>query len=168
MNLSIDEKRIAEIRERCEKATPGPWEARWLDDCFIEPKICMIPANGCYDYSKFEENSQFTAHAREDIPYLLGEIESLQAQLAAYKSAGLVPEDIKSMAEDYGRMASEEFELKERLAESQRREQAAIKDLKLIGSCVVCKHNGCPCDREDVGHETCFEWRGSPGEGVNQ
>jgi len=36
------------------------------------------------------------------------------------------------------------------------------EDLKLIGSCSVCKHNHFPCEREDNGHVKCFEWRGIP------
>jgi len=65
------------IRARAEAATPGPWRAEQYDDCFIEPKICMIPANGCYDYKKFWGNSQFIAHAREDIPALLDYIDRI-------------------------------------------------------------------------------------------
>lgn len=71
---------ITEARELCEKATPGPWEANWLDDCFIEPRICMIPANGCYDYDKFEANSEFIARSRTLIPSLCDALEEEQKQ----------------------------------------------------------------------------------------
>ncbi|MGL5999823.1 MAG: hypothetical protein ACRC1I_25515 [Pseudomonas proteolytica] len=76
--MSID---LEAIRARAEAATPGPWTAMWLDDCFIEPRICKIPANGCYDYNKFGANSQFIAHAREDVPALLAEVRRLNEKV---------------------------------------------------------------------------------------
>jgi hypothetical protein len=79
--------RIAEIAARCEAATQGPWETNWLDDCFIEPRICMIPANGCYDYDKFGANSEFIAHAREDIPYLLSQLAEREKEIERLREA---------------------------------------------------------------------------------
>ena len=76
----MEQKQIEEIRKRCEAATPGPWVVKQYDDCFIEPSVCMIPANGCYDYNVLTENSQFIAHARQDVPNLLDYIEQLQAE----------------------------------------------------------------------------------------
>ncbi len=68
--------------------------------------------------------------------------------------------------------------LKAQLTESQRRERAAVEDLKLsavelsegMGTCVVCKHfpenlkgNNEMCDECAVG-ECLFEWRGPVAE----
>ena len=85
------------IRKRADAATPGPWEANWLDDCFIEPRICVIPANGCYDYDKFEANSEFIAHAREDIPYLLSQLAERDKELKRLQKevASLAIESVK-------------------------------------------------------------------------
>lgn len=83
------------IRERAEKATPGPWEARaWKsttdDQYFVSqafeggkelatawqgeryPEMPEIP-NG-----EAEANAKFIAHARSDVPKLLAEIERLR------------------------------------------------------------------------------------------
>jgi hypothetical protein len=49
------------IRKRCEKASPGPWYVVNID--------------------KSKPNAEFMAHAREDIPKLLEEIERLRGAL---------------------------------------------------------------------------------------
>lgn len=50
-------------------------------------------------------------------------------------------------------------------AQLRQERDAAVRDLAYIGSCVVCKHNKYPCEREDNGHVRCFEWRGPDGRG---
>ena len=50
-------------------------------------------------------------------------------------------------------------------AQLRQERDAAVRDLAYIGSCVVCKHNKDPCEREDNGHVRCFEWRGPDGRG---
>ena len=55
------EKELQEIKERCEKASPGPWKV-----------LNML-------YNSVDEDAEFIAHAREDIPKLIAEIERLQA-----------------------------------------------------------------------------------------
>ena len=72
---------ITEARELCEKATPGEWKANHLDDCFIEPRICEIPANGCYDYKMVEANSMFIARSRTLISELCDALEKAQAEV---------------------------------------------------------------------------------------
>jgi hypothetical protein len=72
---------ITEARELCEKATPGEWKVNHLDDCFIEPRICEIPANGCYDYKMVEANSMFIARSRTLIPELCDALEKAEAQI---------------------------------------------------------------------------------------
>lgn len=66
---------IDEIRERCEKAMPGPW---------IRDKRSIIkPIQGFGNLilgSQFDKNEgDFVAHAREDIPLLLREVDRLVA-----------------------------------------------------------------------------------------
>lgn len=36
----------------------------------------------------------------------------------------------------------------------------ALRDLRELGDCTVCKYNKAPCPREDKGHKHCFVWRG--------
>jgi hypothetical protein len=79
------EKQINEILAVCEKATPGPWEVKDMDDCFIEPRICMIPGNGCYDYEKRGGNADFIALARTALPQLAEEVIKLLAVAEAGK-----------------------------------------------------------------------------------
>lgn len=75
---------VAAIRERCEAATPGPWirDPEYASVCAPARDgecvaVCSMsdgpPAAG------WVADAEFIAHAREDIPVLLAEIERLQA-----------------------------------------------------------------------------------------
>lgn len=77
----IDYKDPKAVLEICEKATPGPWKVSQMDDCFIEPRICLIPANGCYDYEKIPSNADLIALSREALPYWVAEAERLREEL---------------------------------------------------------------------------------------
>lgn len=80
--------RLSEIRARCEAATPGPWDYKtnrhpnsngtpwgWLDG----------PAgNMCWSGCQSRVDAAFIAHAREDIPFLLAEVEKLNKFADAY------------------------------------------------------------------------------------
>lgn len=122
---------VRAARELCEKATPGPWEVNQLDDCFIEPRICEIPANGCYDYEMFEANSMFIARSRALIPELCDLIESLQAQLAEKIHIKLrTDEDMLTPAEaieTINRLRKAYRKTTAQLIESQCREKAAVE-----------------------------------------
>jgi len=77
------------IRERAEKATPGPWEAdkdlpavlahsrRW------DERLSMLTVNPIFgdDGKQWRHDQQFIAHAREDIPRLLDEIDRLLKEM---------------------------------------------------------------------------------------
>jgi len=80
--------RVAQITERCDKATEGPWEHRGEGhfSLFIETEYAEDPdgdelpqtvAIACYSI----QDADFIAHAREDIPYLLGEVARLKEQV---------------------------------------------------------------------------------------
>lgn len=83
--------RIDEIRERCEKATPAPWE---LSECVSDPSsdisVSIFHHVKGNEYIKIGDwwgsdpndgkdaaNHAFIAHSREDIPYLLGLVERM-------------------------------------------------------------------------------------------
>ena len=87
-------RRLAEIRERADKATPGPWEYEHED---YVSSVYLGSANaGSYpvqrapihrdtditDRQADEARStvEFIAHSREDVPYLLSVIDSLTAE----------------------------------------------------------------------------------------
>ena len=76
--------RINEIKQRCEKATIGPWE--WQssdceDDHLVAPSAPVRPKQGgCLEIPREvlgtsewmradPEDAEFIAHARENIPY---------------------------------------------------------------------------------------------------
>ena len=75
--------RLDEIRARCEAATPGPWgltgskkqlvDSRPDQQYGAESIICDV-------WSNIAANANFIAHSREDIPYLLAEIERLKSE----------------------------------------------------------------------------------------
>ena len=99
--------RLKEIAERAEKATPGPWEyygGRSIDT----PPIHADEANygipdegfegGYQFYCSADDGAwryadgEFIAHAREDIPFLLAEIERLKQALTASIVTPRLPE----------------------------------------------------------------------------
>ena len=89
--------REAQIRERCEKATKGPWMSgkplpgipRFIvGECcgtFIYP-LTNEPCHG----TAASDDADFIAHAREDIPWLLDQLASARAEGAAEASKRLV------------------------------------------------------------------------------
>lgn len=95
--------RLKEIRERLEKATPGPWctisdlpryaivrsyqteGGQWI-------KAIVVPSENHHDYFSDEEkgcsfdNAELIAHTPSDIAWLLTELEKCQAGLAIKES----------------------------------------------------------------------------------
>ncbi len=78
----LSKEYLASVRKRCNLATPGPWisyvEGR---DHTSGDSVIVRGENGgeedLYVYGATAEDQDFIAHAREDIPYLLDEIERL-------------------------------------------------------------------------------------------
>jgi hypothetical protein len=70
-------------RERCEKATAGPWTDYLPFEAGSMPgsQYCQ----GCYiiEWDDKEADLPFIAHARTDLPAALGEIERLRGLLRA-------------------------------------------------------------------------------------
>ena len=80
---ALTHQEIAEIRERCDQATPGPWKS------FVEAREQMsgsdfIQTDGedIYLTGGTVADQDFIAHARQDIPKLLAEIERLKKLLS--------------------------------------------------------------------------------------
>lgn len=80
------EKRMKEIRERCERATPGPWEIETYSNYVgysIYGSMVGCLAERWYAESLSEKenvemhgNAEFISHARQDIPWLLRRAEA--------------------------------------------------------------------------------------------
>lgn len=84
----ITPERIAEIKARAERATKGPWEAERDGDRVYVVAPSQHYFTGCYAVlqarepeADFEANVLFAAHARQDIPDLLGDLDAAQEQL---------------------------------------------------------------------------------------
>ncbi|MEV6107041.1 hypothetical protein AB0M28_20345 [Streptomyces sp. NPDC051940] len=100
---------LADIEERTQAATPGPWHVRQLDDDYAMSLVAIstTPDTGRgerwpdFDHQqivaatlvqqpryvdvaddRWDENALFIAHARDDIPRLIAEIRRLQHLLA--------------------------------------------------------------------------------------
>ena len=87
---------VAAIRERADKATPGPWEYDGMHNeiqkydmpgFWLIISECRSAPDQEYQQDQFKHmydaNFDFIAHARTDVPALCDEVERLQAQLAA-------------------------------------------------------------------------------------
>ena len=82
-------KRLSEIRERCYGATPGPWKHDAIALRDVSTKVYYNHFSGQGDIARvrstpsFVGNLLFISHARDDIPWLLGEIDRLQGEVYA-------------------------------------------------------------------------------------
>lgn len=82
---------LTPIKERETKATRGPWEARgqmhvWSfctahTDCHHVNKVADLAYHAAGGFEQTKADSQFIAHAREDIPALIAEVKRLKAQV---------------------------------------------------------------------------------------
>jgi hypothetical protein len=77
----ISDEELAAIKERTEQATPGPWtnhEEEVVGQEVVDPAgRTLVDVRGDHE----EADAEFIAHAREDVPALLAEIERLRALL---------------------------------------------------------------------------------------
>ena len=132
--------RLDEIRARCEAATPGPWESS-LGDIFFGEYMLYVECAGT------NEDSEFIAHAREDIPFLLGEAERMQKVIIA---------------------AAEACDAVNSINDALRRERdAAVQDARLNAdldsACITCRFflDDCCYAHEISGADDCdWQWRG--------
>lgn len=96
----MDEAALAAIKARSEAASPGPWKHCGCGKCGqvqwdSAQNISMAPvattsidwSEGGYDnwlHEAQQANATFIAHAREDVPALVAEVERLRQALADY------------------------------------------------------------------------------------
>lgn len=79
----LTKEELAANRERADKATPGPWI---IDR--VNGVIWSADGRRVFEIGGYEEpdDHEFFAHAREDIPRLLAEIERLQSVIRGVRS----------------------------------------------------------------------------------
>jgi hypothetical protein len=80
--LELTEDDLAEMRLRCEQATPGPWKS------YIEGReemsgsdFIMTGAEDIYLTGATKADQDFIAHARQDIPRFISEVQRLRKLL---------------------------------------------------------------------------------------
>jgi hypothetical protein len=75
-------EQVEEIRQRAEKATPGPWETRFMYRMWHAVRT-NARSLGLLLQSKDNDwaDSDFTAHARTDVPALVTSHEALRAEV---------------------------------------------------------------------------------------
>lgn len=85
MNRPLTPERLAEIREREQAATPGPWTAHeeWPGSVFHGGDTNLLPIARTTGRMA-EANERFIAHAREDVPALLAELDRVRAERDAF------------------------------------------------------------------------------------
>lgn len=74
--------RLKEIKARCEAATPGPWEVGYSSlggMTVVNVRGSEFP---CWKTQIYKDDAEFIAHARQDVPWLVAEVERLRAELA--------------------------------------------------------------------------------------
>ena len=84
MTKRLTDEELAQIRERSEMASAGPWT---LEGVAYESFAVMSPD---YLYGEMfvvsvKDDADFIANAREDIPKLLAEIEMLRDEVELYE-----------------------------------------------------------------------------------
>lgn len=85
--LTDDELRA--MRERCDKATPGPVTAKYpVNHDFVAVRLFCgntyigSITNSDMDDSEIAANAEFYSNARSDLPRLLDEVERLKSEIA--------------------------------------------------------------------------------------
>lgn len=86
----MNETELELIRARTEKATPGPWQVERTEDVWsISAEAgdivqTVYESDWQYEAGGVQRigDAEFVAHARDDIPLLLAEVDRLQAKIA--------------------------------------------------------------------------------------
>ena len=72
----MNEQRLQEIKKRADRATTGPWFCSW--STFEE--FAKVNIEGfCITDELNDFDAEFIAHARQDVPALIAEVERLRS-----------------------------------------------------------------------------------------
>ena len=154
-------ERLTEIRQRAEAATPGPWNLITMgrDGDGDDEWGWIMGANKNWrwddgDGPQSRANADFIAHSRDDIPYLLSEVDRLNA---LHKREIIIT----------GEYAQRVIDLTARAEAAEAERDAAVEDLKRFSACCQCNANidGSCCDMFDGTAENKYfcsnwQWRG--------
>jgi len=157
-------KRLDEIRERCEAARPGTWYYR-DKNYFSDAKTTHFAGSVLTDRQHsicpvFEDaDGLFIAHAHEDIPFLLGEVERLQEDLE--RMSNEAAQNGKSLCAIVEQLFAILNRLKSENDALHLERDAAVADINEAKPCLACKRymkNGGVCYGGKPGCR--FEWLG--------
>lgn len=178
---------IAAIRERCDKATEGPWVVDLPDwgecngisskngtqilnagSCIPDPQTAVDHGGTVhdwkeeiYDYGVHKwDDAVFIAHAREDVPALLAEVARLQK---VARLIGLHREaENQELRAEVARLEDEVASLEQELKFSDETEYALIRklfDLKTCHKEVICEQADAPELKFEEENGCLFCWR---------
>ena len=118
----MDKKQLGEIKERCEAATPGLWVHWWVGG--LDTVTYSGDTNDVlYSIVKFSckypgpawGDAEFIAHAREDVPVLIAEVERLAARNLQLEGLRAELESETTWAKEYHDLAENRLETIEKL-----------------------------------------------------
>lgn len=86
-----EQDRLAEIKQRAENTTPGPWVLQPVaaDDDGLGEQWIHNSEQGAKEYAvavtffanpRLQEDAEFIAHSRADVEWLIGEVERLRSE----------------------------------------------------------------------------------------
>ena len=75
----MTKEELVEIRGRVDKASMGPWERNKMNGIIINKEMIVE--------AEYTSDIRFIAHARQDVPALLDEVERLHSKLEGTKEA---------------------------------------------------------------------------------
>lgn len=134
--------RLSEIRARCETASKGPWKIGKESPSGAQNVGTLNGILTAQTTSK--ENAVFIAHAREDIPYLLAQLELSKAR---EHPVNLFPELTPQQRAENAEIVA----LTARAEKAEAERDAAIADIKRVD----CREpGGMMCKN----HEECYKW----------
>jgi hypothetical protein len=87
--MTLSREQLDAIRERCEKASPGPWwQASHRTKCAptqdareLSTLLCHFQDEDAPRFWRWDTDGEFVAAARSDIPALLAHVSALEAEL---------------------------------------------------------------------------------------
>jgi hypothetical protein len=77
----MNQEKLNEIKKREEAATPGPWGVAKYSWSVVDHRNVIVSQVFGTSLSRRSADEEFIAHAREDIPELVAEVERLRAGL---------------------------------------------------------------------------------------
>lgn len=104
--LNEREQRLAEIRKLEQAATPGPWVIG-IHERYGWPGFTIRDMQGP-THEEAMRDADFIAAARDDIPYLLAEIDRLTAERDALRADAALGALVRRMPEMLGHMYDDE------------------------------------------------------------